>query len=107
MRIDDVLARIPGWVKRAQRLAARLAKQPRFIVAPVVPPTNLFRLYVQMDPAAFGTKREQIARDHKIWIAHGAGRARVPGFLDIELQPGGDAEAITDDEAVAALEALL
>ena len=107
MRIDDVIARIPGWVKRAQGLAARLAKDPRFIVAPAVPPTNLFHIYAQIDPALFGKKREQIARDHKIWVAHGAGRARVPGYLDIELQPGADAESISDDEAVAALQALL
>ena len=107
MRIDDVLARIPRWVTRAQRLAARLAKDTRFIVAPEAPPTNLFHVYARIDPAAFPKRLEQVARDHKIWLAHGAARARVPGYLDIELQPGADAEAITDDEAVAAMLALL
>ncbi|MCY0992513.1 beta-eliminating lyase-related protein [Nannocystis sp. ILAH1] len=107
MRIDDVLARIPKWVTRAQQLAARLAKDARFIVAPEVPPTNLFRIYARIDAAEFPKRLEQVARDHKIWVANGAGRARVPGFLDIELQPGADAETITDDEAVAAIQALL
>jgi len=61
----------------------------------------------QLEPAASGKKREQIARDHKIWIAHGAGRARAPGYLDIELPPGADSEALTEDEVAAALRALL
>ncbi|MFY0531094.1 hypothetical protein [Nannocystis pusilla] len=107
MRIDDVLARIPKWVTRAQRLAAQLAKDTRFIVAPEVPPTNLFHVYARIDAAEFPKRLEQVARDHKIWVTHGAARARVPGFLDIELQPGADAETLTDDEAVAAMQALL
>lgn len=107
MRLDDTLARIPTWVARAQRLATRLAQDPRIVVAPTAPATNLFHLYLRGDPDALRARRDAIAAERKVFVCHGFGRARVPGYVDIELQPGAASDALTDAECADAVLALL
>jgi len=107
MRIDDTLARIPAWVERARRLAARLAQDPRWIVSPAAPPTSLFHVYLKGDPDALRERRDQIARDQRVWVTHGFGRARVPGYVDMELHLAEGSDPLSDDDAARAVLALL
>ena len=103
MRLDTALARIPTWVERARRLAAGLRKDARAVVAPDPVPTNMFRLYLRGTPDAFREKRDQVAKERGIWVAWGFPPARVPGFVECELQLAADSDPIKDDEALAAV----
>jgi threonine aldolase len=107
MRLDPVLARIPAWNARARTLAARIAADPRAIVAPAPTPTALFHVYLRGEPADLERRRDAIARERGIWVTHGFGKARVPGFADAELHVAEGIDAISDDEAARAVLALL
>lgn len=103
MRLDSALARIPAWVERTRRLAAALKKDARVVVAPDSVPTNMFRLYLRGTPEAFGERRDQVAKERGIWVTWGFPPARIPGFVECELQLAGDSDPLKDDEALAAV----
>lgn len=107
MRIDDTIAKLPAWNARAKRLAARLAKDPRLVVSPSPPSTSLFHIYLRGDPQALNARRDQVARDRKIWVTHGFSRARVPDWADAELNLGPGSDAVTDEEAAEAVLAVI
>ncbi|MFP2907559.1 threonine aldolase family protein [Pyxidicoccus sp. 3LFB2] len=88
MRLDDVLARIPGYVKRAKSLTEALAADTRLTVLPRPVQTNMFRVYLRGDPAALTRQRDRIAREDKVWVAGGFSPTRVPGIVETELQVG-------------------
>jgi len=107
MRLDDTLAGIPTWVARAQRLAARLSKDPRLIVSPLPPPTSLFHIYLRAEPEALAARRDQIARERRIWVTHGFGTGRVPGYSEAEIHLVAESDSLSDEEAADAVLALL
>ncbi len=86
---------------------SRLSTESRFIVSPAPPPTSLFHIYLRGDWEALNARRDQIARERRIWITHGFGPARIPGYADAELHFGHDSDTLSDDEAAGAAFALV
>jgi threonine aldolase len=107
MRLDDVLARIPGYVKRARSLTEALAADSRLTVLPRPVQTNMFRVFLRGDPAALTRQRDRIAREDRIWVANGFGQTRVPGVVETELQVGEGLGNVQDTEAARAFSRLL
>jgi threonine aldolase len=107
MRLDDVLARIPGYVKRAKSLTEALAADTRLTVLPRPVQTNMFRVYVRGDPAALARARERVAREDKVWVVSGFSPTRVPGVVETELQVGEGLGSVTDAQAAKAFSKLL
>lgn len=107
MRLDGALARIPTWVERARKLAAALRKDGQLVVAPNPVPTNMFRLYLRGASEVLRERRDQVAKERGIWVAWGFSAARVPGFVECELQLAGDSDALKDEEALAAVKAVI
>ncbi|MFP2925127.1 threonine aldolase family protein [Pyxidicoccus sp. 3LG] len=102
MRLDDVLARIPEYVKRTKAITELMAADSRITVLPRPVQTNMFRVYLRGDPAALSRQRDRIARENKVWVANGFGPTRVPGVVETELQLGEGVSAIKDAEAARA-----
>lgn len=107
MRLDDALARIPGYVQRAKSFSEALAADPRVTVLPRPVQTNLFRVFLKGDPAALSRQRDRIAKEDGIWVAHGFGQTRVPGIVETELQLSEGMAGIQDAEAARAFLRLL
>ncbi|OJT21623.1 beta-1,3-galactosyltransferase [Archangium sp. Cb G35] len=107
MRLDDTLARIPGYVQRAKSLTEALAADSRLTVLPRPVQTNMFRVFLRGDPGALSRQRDRIARENGIWVANGFGQTRVPGVAETELQLGEEFAGIDDAEATRAFLRLL
>ncbi|QSQ26104.1 beta-1,3-galactosyltransferase [Pyxidicoccus parkwayensis] len=88
MRLDEVLPKIPGYVKRTKSLTEALAADTRITVLPRPVQTNMFRVYLRGDPAVLTRQRDKIAREDKVWVSNGFGPTRVPGVCETELQVG-------------------
>jgi threonine aldolase len=107
MRLDETLARIPGYVQRAKSLTEALAADTRLTVLPRPVQTNLFRVFLRGDPAALGRQRDRIAREQGLWVANGFSQTRVPGIVETELQVGEGLTGLTDADAARAFLRLL
>ena len=107
MRLDDVLARIPEYVKRTKAVTELLAADSRITVLPRPVQTNMFRVFLRADPAALYRQVARIAREDKIWVANGFSQTRVPGVVETELQLGEGVSGIRDAEAARAFLRLL
>jgi threonine aldolase len=107
MRLDDALARIPGYVQRAKGITELMAADSRLTVLPRPVQTNMFRVYLRGDPAALRQQRNRIAREDKVWVANGFFPTRVPGVVETELQVGEALGGVKDAEASRAFLRLL
>ncbi|RZL39593.1 MAG: threonine aldolase [Rubrivivax sp.] len=96
--------RMPVYRKRAQGLAALLAAEPGWRVAPEPPQVNAFQLHL---PAAPGRLREallDVARRDGFWLGARAEASTVlAGGAMMEVVIGDAAEDWTDTDALAAL----
>jgi threonine aldolase len=101
MRLDDVLPRIPEYVKRAKSLTEAIAADSRITVLPRPVQTNMFRVYLRGDPGALSRQRDRIAREDKIWVAGGFSTTRVPGVVETELQVGEEVGSNVKDADIA------
>ncbi|WP_163996582.1 threonine aldolase family protein [Pyxidicoccus caerfyrddinensis] len=101
MRLDDVLTRIPEYVKRAKSLTEAIAADSRITVLPRPVQTNMFRVYLRGDPGALSRQRDRIAREDKIWVAGGFSTTRVPGIVETELQVGEEVRSDVKDADIA------
>ncbi|MFY0578791.1 beta-eliminating lyase-related protein [Cystobacter fuscus] len=106
MRLDDVLGRIPAYVQRAKSITEALAADSRLVVLPRPVQTNLFRVFLRGDPAAFSRQRiASRARTPSGWRTASARRAsRV---VETELQVGEGLAGLDDAQAVRAFLRLL
>ncbi|MCP3142301.1 threonine aldolase family protein [Pyxidicoccus xibeiensis] len=107
MRLDEVLARIPEYVKRTKAVTELLAADTRLTVLPRPVQTNMFHVFLRGDPGALSQKRDRIAREDKVWVANGFGQTRVPGIVQTELQLDEGITGIKDKDAARAFLRLL
>ncbi|WP_224248804.1 threonine aldolase family protein [Hyalangium gracile] len=107
MRLDEVLARIPGYVQRAKSLSEAIASDTRLTVLPRPVQTNLFRVFLRGDAMALRQQRDRIASEQGIWVANGFIQTRVPGVVETELQVGPALGDISDADAARAFSRLL
>lgn len=97
------LARMPAYRARAQALAACLAAEPGWQVAPEPPQVNAFQLHLPVAPDALRARLLALAEQQGFWLgARAAVSHRLPGGSMVEVVIGDAAEGWTDAEALAA-----
>ena len=96
------LPRMPAYRQRAQALAAQLAAQPGWRVAPEVPQVNAFQLHLPVPPDRMRDALLAAARQHGFWLgARAAASHLLDGGAMVEVVIGDAADGWTDAEAVA------
>jgi threonine aldolase len=106
MRFDDRLACMPRLYRRAQSLAAELARHDGLRVNPAVPQTNLFHLHFDAPADAVMDARDEIAERDGCWLFNGVIPTEVPGWSVTELYVGDRLLDIDDEQLKPAIERL-
>lgn len=103
---DGLRRRLPhmaAWRDRARTLAAALAAEPGWRVAPEPPQTNSFQLHLPVPPEALRAALLAVAREHGFWLgARAVPSVSLEGGAMVEIVIGEAADDWRDDEAVAA-----
>lgn len=100
------LPRLGGYRARAQALAAVLAAQPGWTVAPEEPQVNAFQLHLPVSPAALREGMLVVAARERFWLgAHTAASQRLDGGAMVEVVVGSAADDWDDAQALAAWQA--
>lgn len=106
MRLDGVLARIPGQVRRAKALSEALAADTRLTVQPRPAQTNAFRVYLRGDAQTLSMHAFRVARETGIWTG-GFGPTRVPGVVATDHEVSEGLDKVSDADVVRAYRRLL
>lgn len=102
------LPRMAAYRERARALAAALAGQPGWQVAPEPPHTNSFQLHLPADPARLREALLAQAEATGFWLGNRAQPStRLAGGAMVEIVIGDAADGWTDEQAVAAWRAVL
>ncbi|WP_457320982.1 threonine aldolase family protein [Roseateles sp. P5_E11] len=98
------LPRMPAYRERAQALAALLAAEPGWRVAPEKPQVNAFQLHLPVAPEALREGLLEVARRDGFWLGARTVASHVlAGGAMVEVVIGDAADSWTDHEALAAL----
>lgn len=106
MRFEQQLARMPRWHERARSLGRTLAQQPGVRVLPDPPQTNLFHVFLDLDPEAALEARDRVAREHGLWLFEYAGLTERPATCRFEYTIADALLDISDDEIARGFAAL-
>lgn len=108
---DGLRRRLPhmaAWRDRARALAAALAAEPGWRVAPEPPHINSFQLHLPVPPEALRPALLAFAQRAGFWLgARAAASAVLDGSAMVEIVVGDAADDWTDAEAVAAWREIL
>lgn len=97
------LPQMPAYRARAQALAAVLAAEPGWRVAPEAPQVNAFQLHLPVAPEALREGLLAVARAQGFWLGARAVASHViDGGAMVEVVIGDAAEGWTDAEALTA-----
>jgi len=97
------LPRMADYRARAQRLAALLAVEPGWLVAPEPPQVNAFQLHLPVSPEALREGLLAVARRDGFWLgARAVASQQLAGGAMVEVVIGDAADAWGDAEALAA-----
>lgn len=97
------LPRMPAYRQRARGLAALLAAQPGWRVAPEPPQVNAFQLHLPVAPDALREGLLAVARRDGFWLGARAVASHViAGGAMVEVVIGDAADGWRDEEALAA-----
>ncbi len=97
------LPQMPAYRARAQALAAVLAAEPAWRVAPEVPQVNAFQLHLPVAPEALREGLLAVARAQGFWLGARAVASHViDGGAMVEVVIGDAAAGWTDAEALTA-----
>lgn len=97
------LPRLPIYRERARALAALLAAEPGWRVAPEPPQVNAFQLHLPAAPQALREAMLEVARRDGFWLgARPVASHRIEGGAMVEIVIGDAAEGWTDAEVLAA-----
>lgn len=88
MQLDERLAQMPAWLERARSVAAEMAAVPGVRVLPDPPHTNLFHVFIDLDPEAAMAARDELAESTGLWLYEYAGPTDRPGTSRIEYTVG-------------------
>ncbi|CAM3694930.1 threonine aldolase family protein [Roseateles saccharophilus] len=104
--LDGLRRRLPqmgAWRERARALAALLAAEPGWQVAPEPPQTNSFQLHLPVAPEKLREAMLEVARRQGSWLgARAAGSGRIDCGAMVEIVIGEAADDWSDAEALAA-----
>lgn len=97
------LPRMAAYRERAQALAAALAAEPGWRIAPEPPQVNAFQLHLPVAPDALREALLDVARRERFWLGARAVASHVlEGGAMVEVVIGDAAQGWTDSEALAA-----
>jgi threonine aldolase len=100
------LPRMPAYRERARQLAAALAAEPGWRVAPEPPQVNAFQLHLPVEPGQLREALLEVARRDGFWLgARAVASQVVGGGAMVEVVIGDAADGWADAEARAALRA--
>ncbi|PTT79949.1 threonine aldolase, partial [Pelomonas sp. HMWF004] len=95
------LPRMAAYRERALALAARLAAQPGWRVAPEPPQVNAFQLHLPVAPERLREGLLQVAREQAFWLgARPVASQQLAGGAMVEVVIGDAADGWADGEAV-------
>jgi len=104
--LDGLRRQLPhmaAYRDRARALAAQLAAQPGWRVAPEAPHVNSFQLHLPAEPARLRDAMLGVARREGFWLGARAVASHLPdGGAMVEIVIGDAAAGWTDEAAVAA-----
>ncbi|MBB3219888.1 threonine aldolase family protein [Pseudoduganella umbonata] len=103
MQIDARLAAMPALYRRTQWLYEALRGYPLLRVNPARPHANIFHLHLPVERDRAIAIRNDIAREHRIWLHNAAHHAQLEGSSYTEWYVGDQLLDLPDDQVHAAL----
>ena len=88
MQFDERLAAMPAYFERTQWLYTLLQDFPAIRVNPASPQANMLHLHLPVARDRALALRDELAREHGIWMFTRAAHAALPGTSYIELYVG-------------------
>jgi threonine aldolase len=105
--IDQHLARMPEYVRRARDLAGVLASDGRIIVHPVIPHANSFQLLLPGTSADLDQRHAAFARQHGVWLFNAFTESPIEGRSIAEVVIGAASDTWENGEVARWIDALL
>jgi threonine aldolase len=101
------LPRMPEYVAHARAIAAALTAVDGVAIVPDPPQTTMMHLHLQTTAETVTAAVRRIAADDGLWTWPGSMPAETPGIRRVELTVGDATLALSVDEVVGAVRALL
>ncbi len=106
-KLDERLAAMPAWHARAGEVAAVLNGVKGVRTLPDPPHTNLFHVFLDLDPEAALAARDVVAARCGLWLFQSVRAADKPGTSRFEWTVGQPAIEVSDADLRGAWETLL
>ncbi len=106
MQFDQRLATLPKLFARTKWLYQELARFPRLICNPAQPQANMLHLHLPVSCARAVEIRNQVAREHGIWLFGQPNDTALPGYCMFEWTIGDTLLEMDDQKLRQALELL-
>lgn len=106
MRFDARLAAMPAYFARTEWLYEVLRDFPQLQLNPARPQANMLHVHVPVGRERLTAIRDELARDHRIWLFGSARHAALPDHSQFECYVG-EALLAMPDERVREILALL
>lgn len=107
MLLDERLARMPAYYRRARDLARVIAGIDGISVLPDPPHTNMMHVYLALDAERAMEARDRVAEQAGLWLFNAARAADVPDHCRFELYVGEAAMQLDDRDLETAFRALV
>ena len=103
MHLEARLAALPACLARTLQVAGLIAQFPRLQINPATPHCNMFHLYLPVSAQRALEIRNEIARDHGVWLFQRASNAALPNQCMVEWTIGDNLLELSDTQVLAAL----
>ncbi|HEY1042428.1 MAG TPA: beta-eliminating lyase-related protein [Telluria sp.] len=97
MQFDERLAAMPACFERTQWLYELLRDFPAIRVNPASPQANMLHLHLPVARDRALALRDELAREHGIWMFTRAAHAALPGTSYVELYVGDNLLTLSDE----------
>lgn len=106
MQFEQRLADMPLYFRRTERLYDTLRDYPLIKVNPAKPQANMLHLHLPVSRDRALAIRNEIARDHKVWLFGRASHGALPDTSVVELYVGDNLTGMPDHAVRSALDLL-
>jgi threonine aldolase len=103
MQFDERVAAMPAYFERTQFLYEALRAHPAIRVNPAAPQANMLHLHLPVSRERAMEIRDQLAREHGVWMFNRVQHAALPGTSMCELYVGDNLLAAGDTRIREAL----
>ncbi|SFB23533.1 L-threonine aldolase [Collimonas sp. OK607] len=104
MRFDEKLARMPAYLQRTRDLYMLLSRYSHWQINPQQPHCNMLHVYFPVDRDVANAARDQLAREHGIWLFGEARHTALPQQSYIEWYVGEGLLSLSDDKVITILD---